>query len=728
MPLKNLKINKLIFLSVIAVVLVLAPVHFAQADGGFSLFSLDSISETFVSKLAYIFFTLIGNGINALVKVLNSVLHMAIYSDSVNAPVVYQSWTIMRDFANMFFIIALIVMAFATIFDIAQYSAKALIGKFLIAALLINFSLTLGGLVIDGAQVLNNTFLTAIGDSALRLGQAVNPVKLLPEGATAATASSSAMAGGTLLFNLVLGLILGGVFLVSILIATLFALIRIPMVWFLLIVSPLAWIASVFPQGDGYFKNWWKQFVGWNLFLPVFLFFLYFGLYFITNIGNITGAISQGYDKEKIGLAQVTFETLFAYVLAAIFMIGGVITAFKVSFLSGTGAIKAASWAKGTAMSALGRYTGIAALGKGAKMRLEQIQKEGLQGRIGQKLYGGQAGEERKAAWVAEKFGFRGMELQRQKDFVGRADKAYELVQQQYNTGKIDAAGIVARAKQFKANDPQSYAFLKMAAKMGKLDDEIFTKAITELGNNPYAMQDFVKTAKESKFSKISPEIIKDAAMGTGKFQNLGSSAVGARREIWTHIADGPGAAKLTYQEFKQGLEMLGGAGSGDGKSYLENVGKYRPDLVMQNKINEYVAKYKKDNPAASPEDLKKAELEQRKIEFGKSFKGITELSKFSTEVWNNKQFQQALSERLAGGKPEARNKFVADLENSLKFDPDYAKKSEILNSIVDKINAQPSKTASQPTGKQGNIVLTPGAQFEQENPEKVNVVDLRNK
>lgn len=720
---KNHKITKFLFLSVVAAVLFLAPAHFVKADG-FSLISLDSIGENFISQLTYIFFTLIGNGIEALAKLLNFVLHMAIYSNSVNAPVVYQSWIIMRDFANMFFIIALIVMAFATIFDIAQYSAKALIAKFLIAALLINFSLTLGGLVIDGAQVLNNTFLAAIGDSALRLGQAVNPVKLLPEGTTAATAGASAMAGGTLLFNLALGLILGGVFLVSILIATLFALIRIPMVWFLLIVSPLAWIAGVFPQGDGYFKNWWKQFVGWNLFLPIFLFFLYFGLYFITNIGNLTGKISQGYDKGKIGLAQVTFETLFAYVLAAIFLIGGVITAFKVSFLSGTGAIKAAGWAKGATLSALGRYTGIAAMYKGAKMKQEQIQKEGLPGRIGQKLYGGQAGEERKAATWAKRFGVRGMEFQRQKDFVDRADKAYELVQQQYNTGKIDADGIVSRARQLKASDPQGYALRKMAAKMGKLDDEIFAKTITELKDNPYASQDFVKTAKESNFASVKPTTLIGAAAGEGDYGKLGPSFLGSQREIYKHIQSNGkilSGKDFSYGHFEKGIGLFGGDSSADGSAFVKDVGKFRPDLLVNYKMPEKETEQNKTRINKTREDYKKKQANitddgiRTKI-FEESLTDIKEIANMPlNEVWRNDYFKEALKQRLSIGSEKSRRNFVNNLENALRVARDGRDKIDILKDLKLVLPEPP-----------------PGSPGENdENPESEqggNIVDLRNK
>ena len=63
--------------------------------------------------------------------------------------IVKTSWTVFRDFANMFFILILIIIAFATIFDMQNYNWKGLMAKFIIAALLINFSLAIGGFLID---------------------------------------------------------------------------------------------------------------------------------------------------------------------------------------------------------------------------------------------------------------------------------------------------------------------------------------------------------------------------------------------------------------------------------------------------------------------------------------------------------------------------------------------------------------------------------------------------
>ena len=113
--------------------------------------------------------SLLGSGIDTILRI-----------PVADSPVVANAWTIVRNFANMLFIIALIVMAFGTIFSIQGYDVRNLIARFLIAALLINFSLVIGTLVIQGSQVLANTFLTPIGDLLGRIGQVMNLSKLLP--------------------------------------------------------------------------------------------------------------------------------------------------------------------------------------------------------------------------------------------------------------------------------------------------------------------------------------------------------------------------------------------------------------------------------------------------------------------------------------------------------------------------------------------------------------------
>src|SRR3989344_9199010 len=64
--------------------------------------------------------------------------------------VITSIWTLVRDFVNIFFILILVIIAFATIFNRPQgYRASELLPKLIIAALLVNFSLVITQTVIE---------------------------------------------------------------------------------------------------------------------------------------------------------------------------------------------------------------------------------------------------------------------------------------------------------------------------------------------------------------------------------------------------------------------------------------------------------------------------------------------------------------------------------------------------------------------------------------------------
>src|SRR3989344_1895677 len=333
----KIKISKLslLFIVIATSAFVLLPTNSVNAG-----WLADWTFEHTFGYALFIVMSVAGTMIGALATLLNWTIHIPVYPDGGIA-VVTKSWEIMRNFANMFFILALIMMAFATIFDVlpgaAKYNARALFGRFLLTALLINFSLVLGVMVIQGTQVLSNTFLTSIGDMANRLGQDLNPSQLLPsQSSVTAAVSLDAVVFGTLA-TLIFSIILIFTYLFSILTALIFVFIRIPILWALLIVSPMAWIMNVFPAGEGTFKKWWAIFFGWNMFLPIYLFFLYFGLYFLSNQRNIIQSIASEVSQAKISESlPFSLQLVFFYVMTAIFMIGGTIVAMKASMFSGT--------------------------------------------------------------------------------------------------------------------------------------------------------------------------------------------------------------------------------------------------------------------------------------------------------------------------------------------------------------------------------------------------------
>src|SRR3989344_2004617 len=532
----GIKKHRKYYLAILFVVaLVLSPAHEAKAN-----WLTDWAFEAVFANVLFVMFTLVGKVIGVLAVALNWVIHIPVYPDG-GLPVVDESWKIMRNFANMFFIVALIVMAFATIFNVTKYEARTLFPKFLISALLINFSLVLGVLVIDASQVVTNTFLVAIGDMSLRLGQELNPSQLLPsEGQVYAAVSVDSAVFGSLV-SLLFAVVLLFTFLFSLLTAFIFAIIRIPILWALLVVSPVAWMLNIFPAGQGTYKKWWSLFIGWNMFLPIFLFFLYFGLYFLQSQDDVIQKIASNLSSaQPTSDLPFSFQLLFFYVLAAIFLIGGTITAMKASMFSGTGVVGSAKWSRGVAA----RRLGLTAAGTGAKEQDGEIKEEGLPGRFG-KLYGGDYGLAQQTGRFGERFGVRGAGRANEKAFVDRAGKDYTDFERQYQNGQIKEAEVLSRAKQFASTDPRGFAYRKLAAKIGQLDNNMFTETLTQLSKNPLAAEDFAKTAGASKFSKMKgKDLARMAAAGKNDDPTKGDiydysylqSSLAARRDMFRYV------------------------------------------------------------------------------------------------------------------------------------------------------------------------------------------------
>src|SRR3989344_2659036 len=263
-------------------------------------------------------------------------------------------------------------IAYGTIFNIPGYDFRSLIKKFLIAAVLINFSLVIGGLIIDATQVLNNTFLNAMGDIAGHLGNGLNPAQILPVGVgdiSSSEAITNALAGS--IVTLIFSVFLLFTFAVSVAVPLAVAFIKIPVLWALLIVSPMAWLLSILPATKKAYDSWWRHFLAWNLFLPYYLFFMYFALYFLSKKDAVLSGLGQDFVYSGLtGLqSNFTFGLLFYYVMVAVFMIGGTKAAMSAGRFSGTGIVNVAQWGRNKVANRIGWNAAIRA-GNG---RFEEI-------------------------------------------------------------------------------------------------------------------------------------------------------------------------------------------------------------------------------------------------------------------------------------------------------------------------------------------------------------------
>ena len=132
----------------LTLILSLGLVHFADAQTiGFLghvglnalLSSLDGIAYL-IGYIAGQFVTIGGTLVNWALDLNSQVL---------NTNTVKIGWTVSRDIANLGFVFAIILIAFATILRIENYQMQKLLWKLITAALLVNFSLVAAGVFLD---------------------------------------------------------------------------------------------------------------------------------------------------------------------------------------------------------------------------------------------------------------------------------------------------------------------------------------------------------------------------------------------------------------------------------------------------------------------------------------------------------------------------------------------------------------------------------------------------
>ncbi len=201
------------------------------------------------------------------------------YNGFVNAHAVRTGWTLVRDVANMFFALIILAIALGTILKIESYNIKRLLPKVLLMAVLVNFSRTICGLMIDFAQVIMITFAASF--AAVGGQGAGNMVKLLKIDSIVyytkklGGSSNEPIKYLNVVISAILAVILLAIALVVVLVMVVVILMRMIMLWVLLVLSPLPFILSAFPQGEKYAQQFWQEFTKYVIVGPVIAFFLW---------------------------------------------------------------------------------------------------------------------------------------------------------------------------------------------------------------------------------------------------------------------------------------------------------------------------------------------------------------------------------------------------------------------------------------------------------------------
>lgn len=268
-----------------------------------------------------------------LTIVLTKIFSWAVtYSDFIYNGTVAIGWEIVRDFCNMFFVVAILAIAWATILQLESYGYRRLLLKLMLMAVLINFSKLICGAIIDLGQIMILTFAQAtvggieVSNLFIKLGvgDLTSFTGVIDNSTTAGQAFSLV---GTLLFGFVLLVIIFGLILAY----TVIFSFRIVALWILIILSPLAFLLAAFPVGSGYSRQWWQSFTKYVFSGVVIMFFFWLAL--VTSEQAFTILSPELASEQQNSLLGVTSSrmgspiNLSRFIITASFLIAGLMAA-----------------------------------------------------------------------------------------------------------------------------------------------------------------------------------------------------------------------------------------------------------------------------------------------------------------------------------------------------------------------------------------------------------------
>lgn len=548
---------------------------------------------------------LISNFIEIIVAVLQ-------YNNFSNSPVVNAGWAIIRDTVNMFYVVLLIIIAFGTIIGSSKFTWAQDISKLLRWAIIINFSKTLCGLMIDASQVVTLTFANAIKDIAggnfvtfLGLNDILSLSTQTPD-------LTSGNPGGYQSFDFLVGGIMAFVMMLIVLVVlvALLAILafRIVMLWILITISPLTWFANSIPKGitigQSAYQEWWGNFKCYLLVGPVLVFFLWLALA-VAGAGNI--AAIEGFnvaDTNNSGLINKIFDMprLTSFILGLALIMAGFQQAASIcKSAQGMGSLSVGSLLKKAEATVFGGKGGFA--GEGGLVR---------------------------SPWTAAKAGGARIPLVGNKAAGGSAltRRAQNLVGKMPVVGGFAAGALSGRvAEQEKLEKEEKLADAKKIGDLGKSigDDKAQLEFMKSMGASSNGQVGMFGSAKRDQSLAMAKKLVEDKSFRE-KMEREGvpvEKILGMNADATKDAFGKDDAFKKQFDEFK----------------------KQRPDIY------------------AKTEDIKDADgkVTGKKYKFGDSIKTVEDLKKVD---WDS-------MERMKETNPDAFAQFEKFLKEDFKGDKD---------------------------------------------------------
>ena len=400
--------KKILSIGLLSAFLELALVRRAHADiisaiGGTVIVKIMQVILAVVTWIAQKIFMLGGMLIELAMGLNNAIL------DPASNIFLFKGWTVLVNVADLALVIALIIIAFATMLDSQTYGMKKALPRLIVIALLVNFSLVIPGVFLDISGMVTEFFLEQSGLKGTAISSALAGAFdisgfLSTQNAGSGLASIEKFTAST--FSLIGSMVFAIIFTIigSIILLTMAVMlfVRFFILSFMLVLTPVIFVAWIFPGTKKHWDKWWNDFIRWTMFPPVMIFFVWLSL---TSLNAFRSAAPTG---QEAGTAAYAFgdgllfnlSSVIQMVMAVMFMAMSLIAANGISIsgakggkdMIGTmttwGQDRIRGFRTGTQREAerAGRRAvarPVAAIGRGAAaMRKYEGEKGGLRGRV----------------------------------------------------------------------------------------------------------------------------------------------------------------------------------------------------------------------------------------------------------------------------------------------------------------------------------------------------------
>ncbi|MDB4940405.1 MAG: hypothetical protein JWO40_830 [Candidatus Doudnabacteria bacterium] len=270
------------------------------------------------------------------IPVIQVVLDMKVHDSSFSA-VILGGWVFVRNVMNIFFILAMLVIALATLFRIEgfekKYNYKHLIPELVLMAILVNFSLVIAQLILGIADTVQAQFLpnnqTVLSNLAYQM--MVRPTQILNVVPFKGSFSDVIAAIFYLFFAL-------AAFFAFMALAA-FLVIRVVALWILLLLSPVAYGLRVIPDLHHEASKWWTYFLKYAFFTPIIAFFLQIAATLTIKQSEYLAAVTQNSIKNSVNQNLGQFIELSLSCITIIFFLYMAIEVAQGFGVVGVGAI-----------------------------------------------------------------------------------------------------------------------------------------------------------------------------------------------------------------------------------------------------------------------------------------------------------------------------------------------------------------------------------------------------